>query len=209
MPLRPLNECYTFPLFSFSFGENEATCLLPKTHTPWLYCCKICLLPLSSHPSPPASPNFLQAVSSKVILHLLRCGVGGDSLRWLSWRTASPNTASAQEVPNSPDLLCLPKNKNKKKSLNLNISLAHAWECLPVPWQFHEVVHGWQKKAQVGILRFLLLPNMKTLAWRPPGLVKEDPAAQFVNAVICGHEYTWGFAERCKYRLHTTMTPGE
>lgn len=47
MPLRPPNECYSFPLFSFFFWENEATCLLPKTCTLQLFCCKICL-PASS-----------------------------------------------------------------------------------------------------------------------------------------------------------------
>lgn len=43
MPLRPPNECYSFPLFSFFFWGNEATCLLPKTYTLRLLCCKICL----------------------------------------------------------------------------------------------------------------------------------------------------------------------
>lgn len=176
MPLRPLNECYTFPLFSFFFGENQATCLLPKTHTPWLYCYKIYLRPLSPHPSP-TSPNFVQPVSSKATLHLPRWGrAHGDGV---SWQMAYPNTTSAQEVPHSPDLLCLPKNKNnnKKKSLNLNIFLAHAWECLQVPWLFHEVVHGWHEEARVGILHFLLPPHIKMLAWQSLGLLKDDASA--------------------------------
>lgn len=49
MPLRPPNECYSFPLFSFFFRENEATCLLPKTYTLRLFCCKICLPAVASH----------------------------------------------------------------------------------------------------------------------------------------------------------------
>lgn len=172
MPLRPLNECYTFPLFSFSSGENEATCLLPKTHTPWLDCCKICLLPLSSHPSP-ASQNFLQAVSSKVRRHLL----GGGATHWDDWADRRRTQIQLQPKRSPTVLTSSASRRIKIKSLNLNISLAHAWECLQVPWQFHEVVHGWQKKAQVGILHFLLLPNIKVLAWRPPGLLKEDSAA--------------------------------
>lgn len=40
MPLRPPNECCSFPLFSFFFWENEATCLLPKTYTLQLFCWK-------------------------------------------------------------------------------------------------------------------------------------------------------------------------
>lgn len=66
MPLRPPNECYSFPLFSFFFWENEATCLLPKTYTLRLFCCKICL--------PACSLTYDQA-SLVLPFHFTRCRV--------------------------------------------------------------------------------------------------------------------------------------
>lgn len=66
MPLRPPNECYSFPLFSFFFWENEATCLLPKTYTLRLFCCKICL--------PAGSLTYDQA-SLALPFHFTRCRV--------------------------------------------------------------------------------------------------------------------------------------
>lgn len=66
MPLRPPNECYSFPLFSFFFWENEATCLLPKTYTLRLFCCKICL---------PASSLTYDQASLALPFHFTRCRV--------------------------------------------------------------------------------------------------------------------------------------
>lgn len=128
----------------------------------------------------PSLPTPLQHPKTFFRLHQARWdGIcwGGGATHWDDWADRRRTQIQLQPKRSPTVLTSSASRRIKIKSLNLNISLAHAWECLPVPWQFHEVVHGRQKKAQVGILHCLLRPNIKVLAWQPPGLLKEDSAA--------------------------------